>query len=426
MFSSCKGRPRGQTISAIVLLYGLAASQPSHSAGVTLQEAEALALSADPSIQAVEARREALQELAVASEQLPDPLLRMGLVSLPTDSWRLGQEPMTQVQVGLSQKFPRGHSRSLQAEQVLQRSGALDESARDQRLRIVLAVREDYLEVLKQQRRSEVNGAATRAFADLADITQDYYATGRVQQQDVLRAAVELARVQDRALRIADAEGQARARLAAWIGGSAYDDIDREWPVLAGPAGLDDILAGLPEHPRIGVLQQQIAAAETGVELARQRYKPEFGIDVVYGGRSGNDFDGTSRSDLFSVMLVMDMPLFHKNRQDRYAAASLAESSAALFDRDDLYRRMRSEVELNSASLRQQRERLRLFEVSLLPDARFNAAAALEAYQSALGDLTSLMRAHITEFELQLEYVELQAEQLKTQARLRYFEGEPG
>ena len=41
------------------------------------------------------------------------------------------------------------------------------------------------------------------AFADLSDITQDYYATGRVQQQDVLRTAVELARVKDRALRVA-------------------------------------------------------------------------------------------------------------------------------------------------------------------------------------------------------------------------------
>jgi hypothetical protein len=36
------------------------------------------------------------------------------------------------------------------------------------------------------------------------------------------------------------------------------------------------------------------------------------------------------------------------------------------------------------------------------------------------------MRAHITEYELQLEYAELRAEQLKTQARLRYLEGEPG
>ena len=36
----------------------------------------------------------------------------------------------------------------------------------------------------------------------------------------------------------------------------------------------------------------------------------------------------------------------------------------------------------------------------------------------------SVMRARITEFELQLEYASLRAEALKTRARLRYLEGE--
>jgi len=426
MLAVSGGRHGGRSFGLFALLCSLAVGQAAHGGALTLQEAQDLALGADPSVQAVEARRAALQELAVASGQLPDPVLRMGLVSLPTDTWHLGQEAMTQVQVGLSQRFPRGQSRALRAEQVTEQSRALDESVRDQRLRIALAVREDYLEVLKQMRLQEVNTAAILAFADLSDITQDYYATGRVQQQDVLRAAVELARVKDRALRIAADEDRARARLAAWVGTPAHGEMAREWPELNGVGALDDILAGLPQHPRIAALQRQVEAAETGVELTRQRYKPEFGIDLVYGGRGGNDPDGTSRSDLFSVMVVMDMPLFHRDRQDRYTAASLAESSAALFERDDLYRRMRSEAELHSATLRQQRERMRLYEESLLPDAKFNAAAALEAYQSALDNLATLMRARITEFELQLEYAELQAEELKTVSRLTYLEGEAG
>jgi hypothetical protein len=167
-----------------------------------------------------------------------------------------------------------------------------------------------------------------------------------------------------------------------------------------------------------------VAAAETGVELARQRYKPEFGIDLAYGGRGGNDLDGSSRADLFSLMLTMDLPLFHRNRQDRYAAASVAESAAALFERDDLYRRMASEAELHAATLQRQLERKRLFEERLLPDAEFNAEAAFSAYQAALENLTTLMRARITEYELQLDYSGLLGEILKTKARLAYLQGE--
>jgi len=391
---------------------------------LSLDQAEALALRADPSLQSLDSRRTAMEELAVASEQLPDPTLRAGLMSLPTDSWNLGQEPMTQAVIGVTQKFPRGHSRALRSEQMLEQAAALDESLRDQRLQIVLAVREGYLEVLKQERLAAINGEAMRAFADLAEITEDYYATGRVQQQDVLRAAVELAKVEDRGTRIAQEEERARARLETWIGPDAWLDLDADWPNLGTAPPVDQLKSDLAEHPRIAALQRQAVAADTGVELAEQRYKPEFGIDLAYGARGGNNPDGSSRSDLFSVMVMMDLPLFHKNRQDRYKAAALSESSAALFDRDDSFRRMSSEAAMQLATLERQQERLQLFEQRLLPDAGFNSEAAFSAYQAALESLTTLMRARITEYDLQLEYAALRAEALVTLARLRYLEGD--
>jgi outer membrane protein TolC len=419
-----RGLTEGRLLKLLTAGCALSVALNVNAAGLSLAQAEALAMRQDPSLLEVESRRTAMQEMAVASEQLPDPMLRMGFMSLPTDTWNLGQEPMTQAVIGVTQKFPRGNTRALRAEQILKQAGALGESLQDQRLRIALAVREDYLEVLKQLKLADINAEAIKAFSDLADITQDYYATGRVQQQDVLRAAVELAKVQDRATRIAQEEDRARARLEAWIGADAWLDLAREWPDLGPTPVLDELKQRLAGHPRIVALQQQADAADTGVELAEQRYRPEFGVDLAYGGRGGNNPDGSSRADLFSVMLTMDLPLFRKNRQDRFKAAAVSESSAALFSRDDMYRRMSSEAGLHAATLKRQIERRKLFEESLLPDAEFNAEAAFSAYQAALDSLTTLMRARITEYELQLEYAGLLAESLKTQARLRYFEGE--
>jgi outer membrane protein TolC len=183
---------------------------------------------------------------------------------------------------------------------------------------------------------------------------------------------------------------------------------------------IDDSLLN---HPRILALQKNISAAETGVELARQRYKPEFAVDLTYGGRGGTNPDGSSRTDLLTLMVVMDVPLFTGNRQDRVVAAQVAESSAVTYMRDDVLRRMRSEVEYHVATYEKQRERIDLFENTLLPQAEFSSEASLEAYQSAIEDLTTLLRTRITEFDLQLEHARLQAEVLKTQARLKYLEG---
>ena len=243
-------------------------------------------------------------------------------------------------------------------------------------------------------------------------------------QQDVLQAAVELAKVEDRATRIAQDEEQARARLGMWIGDAAYRDLQDSWPRFDAHLSADVIKESLLAHPRIQALQKNISAAETGVELARQKYKPEFAVDVTYGGRGGNNPDGSSRSDLLTLMVVMDVPLFTKNRQDRLVAAQVAESSAAMFSRDDLFRRMSSEVDFHAATQQKQQTRIDLFEDTLLPEAAFSSEASFGAYQSSIEDLTTLLRTRITEFDLQLEHARLQAEVLKTQARLLYLEGE--
>lgn len=412
-----------RVFAVIGLFVGLIQSTSIEAQGLTLGMAEELALASDPGVRAVEANKLALEELSVADAQLPDPLLKMGLVSLPTDTFNLGQEPMTQVQVGVFQRFPRGRSRSLRASQTLLKSEGLGEVALDQELQIKLSVREQFLEVLKQQELARINAEAIAAFADVAEITSDYYATGRVHQQDVLQASVELAKVEDRATRITQDEEQARTRLATWIGDAAYRDLDDSWPRFGPPQPTDAIVSNLVNHPRIRAFQKNISAAETGVELARQRYKPEFALDLTYGGRGGTNPDGSSRTDLLTFMVVMDVPLFTKNRQDRVVASQVAESSAVTFMRDDILRRMRSEVEFHKATYDKQKERIDLFENTLLPEAEFSSTASLEAYQSSIEDLTTVLRTRITEFDLQLEYARIQAEVLKTQARLQYLEG---
>lgn len=409
---------------ALAILALLYVSPAVQAKTLTLENTEALALQNDPSVRIVEQNQIALSEMAVAAGQLPDPFVKIGMGALPVDSFNLGQEAMTQVQLGVVQKFPRGQTRSLRSNQFGQRSMGLGALAEDQRLRVLRAVREEYLEVLKQVKLAAINNEAITVFKDLADITRDYYATGRVAQQDVLRASVELAKVRDRATLISQQEDRARARLSAWIGDAASWEIDAEWPEIGPVLSESELTKLLVQHPRISAQQQMVIAAETGVDLARERYKPEFSIDLTYGARGGVNPDGRNRPDLLSMMVMMDVPLFTANRQDRLVAASVAESSAATFGRDDIYRQMRSEIEMHSATLRRENERMDLYQNILLPEAAFNADATFEAYRAAVEDLTTLMRARITEFELQLEYVRLQADTRKTQSRLLYLDGE--
>ena len=146
-------------------------------------------------------------------------------------------------------------------------------------------------------------------------------------------------------------------------------------------------------------------------------------MDLAYGGRGGQNLDGTDRSDFLSVFVTMDIPLFTKNRQDRVLASRVADTAATQYARDDVYRTMKARVEEYAATLTREQERLVLFREYLLPQASFNAESAFEDYQDAVGDLTTLMRARISEYELKLSHAALRADETITQARLLYLQG---
>jgi len=393
-------------------------------ASLSIAEAEQLALKEDYTLRAINARSQSMTELSVASEKLPDPQLKLGFANLPTDSFNLGQEPMTQSVIGLRQMFPRGQTRSLKSARITESVARNDANGDDRKQQLQLIVREQYTRIYLHQEREKILRQSLIVFTDLAEITRDYYASGRAHQQDVVQAQLELSRVEERLARIQQQQEQARARLAEWIGADAYRELDTQWPQINQPEAAQQIISDLPEHPRLRAWQHEIAKSRTSEEIARQAYKPGFAIDLAYGGRGGQNPDGSSRTDFLSVFVTMDIPLFTKNRQDRVLASSIADTSATQYARDDIYRSMKARVEENTATLLRERERLGLYEEFLLPQAEFNAEAAFEAYQDAVDDLTTLMRARIGEYELKLSHAALRADEIITRARLLYLQGE--
>jgi len=393
-------------------------------AGLTLQGAEQLALKQDYTLQAIEARSESIQQRSVAAAQLPDPQLKVGFANLPTDTFRLDQEPMTQAVVGVRQVFPRGHTLALSGARLRESAARNDAEAEDRRQQVLLAVREAFTDVYLHLQRQEILKQSETVFSDLAEITRDYYASGRAHQQDVVQARLELSKVEERLSRIRQQEEEARARLAGLIGDDAYGEIDAGWPQLTQPGKARAIIEGLRNHPRLRAWQHEIEHSRTTEDIARQAYKPGFAVDLAYGGRAGENMDGSSRADLFSVMVTMDVPLFTKQRQDRMLASDVAATAATEYARDDVYRSMKASVEAYSASLGHEQERLRLYRDTLLPQAAYNAETAFEDYQDAVNDLTTLMRARIGEYELRLSNAALRADEIITRAHLLYLQGE--
>ena len=422
MFYSIAAKALRRICTVTLLMFS--AAQNLFAVELTIEEAGRLALTNDYKLQAIAARSESLSEMSIASGRLPDPKLKLGFANLPTDTFDLDQEPMTQAVIGVRQMFPRGQTRSLNSARLNESVSRNDDEALDRQYLVLLAVREEYTKIFLHRERQRILQQSLGVFTGLEEITRDYFATGRAHQQDVVQSQLELSRVRERLVGMKQQEEQARARLAEMIGAAAFRKLEPSWPQIGQPAPAEQIIANLAEHPRLRAWQHEIAKSKTSEEIARQAYKPGFAVDLAYGNRSGQNIDGSNRSDFLSVFVTMDIPLFTKNRQDRVLAASIADTSAVEYVRDDVYRSMKSKVEEHSSTLTHEQERLKLYREYLLEQAGFNAEAAFEDYQDAVGDLTTLMRARIGEYELKLSHAALRAEEIMTRAKLLYFQGE--
>jgi len=385
---------------------------------LTLDEAERLALDREPGQVAYEARAEALGEQAIAAAQLPDPKLRLGLANYPTDGGGFSAEAMTQAQVGFQQMFPPGQSRAAGARRFSSLAREMTESA-DARGRDVLSgVRTAWLESYYWERAHGIIAESRPFFADLVTVTRSLYAVGRRSQQDVLRSELELSRLEDRLIEIDRQGARARASLAEWLPDDAHRPIDESLPQWETPSSLAELKSKISAHPALLAADARVAAQDAEIDLARERFKPGWTLDVGYGYRRGLLPSGAPRSDMLSVAVMVDLPFFRKDRQDRMLAAAVSQRRAADESREQLSRRLMSQLEAEYARWQDLTRRIDLYDRLILEQTKDHAQAALLAYQSDAGDFADVMRGSIDELNTRLDRLRLQVERAESYAVL--------
>lgn len=408
---------------AAILTVPVALAQ--HDVPLTLAEAEDLALAAEPGQQAMQARAAALEARSVLAGELPDPTLRVGLNNFPIESGGFRTEGMTNVAVGLRQAFPAGKTRSLSARQFDFLASEMNENAEARRRNVLTAVRTSWLDFYYWDRAHQVVTESRPFFDDLATVTRSLYSVGRKSQQDVLRAELELSRLQDRLIDIERQRSRAQAALGEWISHDAIRPLARKLPAWDRLPPLESLREALPEHPALRAADAQIQARSAGVDLAQQRSKPGWALELGYSYREGFLPSGEPRSDFVSLGVSVDLPFFRKKSVDSTLSAALHERSAAVSGREQTLRGMQSQLAAEHARWRDLTRRLSLYDARILDQAKDNAEASMLAYQSDRGDFADVMRAYIDNLNTGIEHIRLQVERAQSYAVLANLGGLP-
>jgi len=406
----------------VIMLFALLSHFSVHAEQtLTIERAVQIALERDGLTQVYQARGNAYREQSIAENTLPDPKIKLGVMNAPTDTYALNQEPMTQVQFGIQQMFPRGNSLEIKSQRAISMSMVEDAKTENQRRTVSQEVREIWLELFYWLSAERVVIKNRSLFHKLVLVTQQQYAAGRQKQQDVIRSELELGMLDDREIKIKTRIEIARTKLGKYIGYDFYNiNIDNVLPEFSINKKDD---SWLEKHPMIRMEQAMVQTREKNVELAKQSYKPSWMLDLTYGKRE-NSPSGIERADFVSAMVMFDLPLFTADKQDKKVAASKFKLNSALSLKEERKRNLNRMWLSNLAKEKHLLQRLKKYKMLLLPKANENTKAALFSYQSGRGDFTALMRAQIIELETQLRALRLNVDYKKTHVKQLYFTGE--
>jgi outer membrane protein TolC len=409
---------------------------------LTLDQAIQIAQHNDPWQGGNQLREQALLAQSAAADTLPDPVLSMGMLNLPTNGYALDQEPMTQIKLSVSQMFPRGDSRTIARRQLELLAGQQPLLGQDRRAQVKVTVSTLWLDAYAADKSIRLLAQERGLFEQLADFVQTSYssAQGKTRQQDVVRAQLEIARLQDRLTLLYEQKDTALAKLMAWLwadepGQQGFESegqitLNGPLPDIKLPQAASGLLTSLlnPQqlanllttHPAVQAIQQRIQAGHSSVKLAEQKYSPQWAVNAGYAYRQDDQL-GRSRADFLSLGVSVSMPIFSTKRQDNDVRASRLTTESLKTDQRLLLRNML--VQLTALTYQYQRmdQRAELYANSILPQMHQQAEASLSAYTHDDGDFDEVMRARIAEFNGRMEQVTILANRLKIKAQIGYF-----
>jgi len=419
-------RARAAVLCCALLLNAvLSAAQAAPLTPLTIAEAEDLALRDEPGLAELRASADALEEQSVAVGALPDLSLRVGLSNFPIESGGFSTEGMTQAQVGLRQVFPRKRSRTMNADRYRALAAVEVRGAEARSRSVIEAARAAWLESFYWQSAEQVLSDSRPLFDDLFQVTQSMYAVGRNAQSDVLSAELELRRLDDRLIDARRSRTAAQGSLSQWLGADAYRPAANKLPDWEQLPSLEALQGNLAGHPALHAADARTDAGQATVGMAEEKGKPGWALDVGYGYREGLHPNGEPRSDFISLAVVIDLPLFKKNRQDRDLTAALSARRSAVSGKARIAADLRSQLNIEYASWTDLTRRLALYETDILELTRRRAEAVMLAYQSDAGDFSDVMLGQIDYVNTQLEHLRLKIERAQSYAALANLGGLP-
>jgi outer membrane protein TolC len=250
---------------------------------------------------------------------------------------------------------------------------------------------------------------------------------GQGNQADVLKAQTQLSRMAEELIKLGRERPMLEAEMNRALGraSAAAAPVPVPAELRESPLRLEALYEqAVRSRPQLLALQSTMTRNDRALELARKDYYPDLDVRLSYGQRD-NVPDGTKRSDMVSVTVAINLPVWNEGKRGpRVAEAQAMRDQAERTyeaQRNELAMKLRQQVATAEQNLRS----ARLYEGDILPQARLTVEAALSAYRVNRVDFLTLLDNQMSVFNFEIAYAAAVTNYNKALAEIDLLTGRP-
>ncbi len=367
---------------------------------ITLQQLVAIALERNPAIKSAAERFQAQSARAPQARALPDPMVSGGWMGNITPFSVQQGDPSSYRGLTVSQAFPFPGKLGLRGKIADREAEAGHWEYEQTRRQVVADVKTAYYAYFYDSKAIEITGKNKDLLQKLESIAEARYRVGKGIQQDVLRAQVEVARIDQKLIVLEQEEDAARARLNTLLYRDPESPLPLPAPVKAADFhdSLEDLYAmAHANDPGLERDKRRIESNQYAVDLAQKAYKPDF--DVAYSYEQRPDMQ-----DMHGVMVGVNIPIFFRSKQREGVIEASHELNAVRREFDDRLTEVNFEIKQQYLAATAARNLMNLYSKAIVPQSSLALESSMSAYEVGKVDFLSMLENFVYVLNYEVGY----------------------
>lgn len=355
---------------------------------------------------------------------LPDPRFNYKYFIEEVET-RVGPQ---QQSFGISQVFPWFGKLKLRGDVAAEAANAAMQRYEAVKLKLFFKVKDAYYEYYYLAKSVGIAEENIILIKHLESVAESRYRSAVGSHPDVIRAQVELGKLEDRYQTLLDLKGPLVARLNAAL--NRPIEIDLPWPKEIEYENVEvadtQLLAKLlNENPELKALSHEVIQNRHNIDLAKKDYYPDFnlGIDMIDTGNSpvGNPSD--NGKDPVVAMVSINLPIWTE-KYDAGVRQARSRYYAAQHQKKERANSLSSELKMVLYQFRDAERKVGLYRDTLVPKATESLNVTESGFRAAKSSFTDLIDAQRILLEFALSYERALANRSQSLAKLEMLIGQ--